>query len=139
MEAKLTDMVLTPISWRELEDADLLLLTRLCRAGYANTGPMDIIEAAARGQFALLRYLHAGLFIIEAITHLGGDKELVIWGMIGKGILANKHKIFDELCYYAKLNNCKFIGGRSLHKGLNRVYERLLQTPAHATYFVKEI
>lgn len=134
-----TDTALTPVPWHALTDGDFRWLISACQASYAGIGPKHVIESAAKGSVTFLRFRDRGLFVVQTWVHENGVREFIIWAMAGKGILAERKKIYEELKQLARLNGCKFIGGRAVRPGLAKVYETLLEAKPQAVYFAKEL
>lgn len=77
------------------------------------------------------------LVLTEVLTHNNG-KELFVFGIVGSGIIRQRHEIFADLELVAKSLSCCWIGAQAIRSGSNWLGESLGFAPV-STRYVKEI
>lgn len=138
MERLSTEQALVRISTEDMTDSDLHWLCKACISVYSNESPSGFLADIISGELTAYR-LPSGILLAKFWRHQSGVEEMIVWALGGEGIVSGAKEIWAGLEREAALHGCRYIGGRSVTRGMNWVYERVLGMKPQATYYVKEV
>ena len=111
---------------------DCALLEKLCKHFADGNTPMSLIAAHRSGVMNIFR-AGQGLVLLQTVSE-GEARELVVYGLLGRGILAKADKVCADLKAIAREFECGSIGGNVSRPGLKRLYDKLGAKPVSVYY-----
>ena len=106
---------------------DIGWLKHATNASFAGTDPSMVLLEAERSLAQIWRFRcdgGGGIVVTRLFEHPKG-RELFIWFLGGKGVLAHIRCMHSTLVAFVKSNNCSWMRGIA-RPGLARIYERQL-------------
>ncbi len=79
-----------------------------------------------------------GVVILQKNLQLNG-KELVVWGLAGKGIVKYANKFFKAVEQEAKRLNCRWLSAYTMRSGLAKIIKKEFKPASEIYHFMKEL
>jgi hypothetical protein len=108
------------------------LLEKLCAQFADGNTPASLIAAHRSGVMNIFR-AGEGLVLLQTVSE-GEARELIVYGLIGRGILAKADEVCADLKAIAREFECGSIGGNVTRPGLKRLYDKLGAKPVSVYY-----
>jgi hypothetical protein len=111
---------------REITEDDLRRMIELLELDYQGKTVKDVLALAAQGLVQIWRAKDGpeGLIITQVLRHNTG-KELVIWGLIGKGLFRYTKGLRQDLEEIVRQADARWLSGYTYDPRLQRIYERI--------------
>jgi hypothetical protein len=119
---------------KDLTEAQVELLLQFCAGLDTGVEPKHVIAQAITGQLGIWRTNLGdsdGLFLLKIAEHPAG-RELIVWGIVGEGIIPKCHSFMNELKDIGRALGCVVMTALTEDPRLRKIYERRLNFPAVA-------
>lgn len=129
------------IGIEHLDEWEIGQVRRLCEAVPFGFEPEDLFKAEVAGLKQLWRLEqedYSGLVVTEIAIHPKG-KELVVWGIVGHGLIKAAREIFSDCKDFGISQNCKWITFRGTRPALQRIYEKTVGMKTLEKLYVMEL
>jgi len=112
--------------------ADMKLIDKLVRQLDEGDNLTTVMAQHFLGTMNVFRAGEA--LVLTQTVSVKGHSQLVVYGLIGRGIISNAEKICDDLRTIAKTFGCSSVGGNVSRPGLARLYQTLGAKPVYTFY-----
>lgn len=116
-------MELAPLTLEGFSGKHALWLAKACKAGVYGYTPQMILDCVAQGQMQLWSMDGERGIVITLVTIHPGGKELLVWGLAGKGVILNG-SLGEELKRVGGILNCKWVCGYLPSSSIERLYKK---------------
>jgi hypothetical protein len=124
----------------EATEDDLRWIDKLSKFSYYEEDTRNLLVRAIEGDLKFWRFKDGcdGILAAKLVERGASLREFWIEFLTGTGLIDLAPEIHDDIWELARLAGCQRVSGIAQHRGLARVYERVLKVKPRATIFSED-